>query len=66
MELLGFEKRIAIPDYKKSISIWNTSGVWEAGIMIFGLAILTYNLCVMFDILNNRPYRKGAAIVGCC
>ena len=32
---------------------------------ILGLAILAYNLCVMFNVLNNRPHRKVADIVGC-
>jgi len=32
---------------------------------ILGLVILAYNLCVMFNVLNNRPYRKVADIVGC-
>jgi len=30
-----------------------------------GLAILAYNLCVMSNVLNNRPHRKVADIVGC-
>ena len=32
---------------------------------ILGLAILVYNLCVMFNVLNNRPHRKMADIDGC-
>ena len=30
---------------------------------ILGLAILAYNLCVMFNVLNNRPHRKVADAV---
>ena len=33
--------------------------------VILGLAILAYNLCVMFNVLNNRPHRKMADIDGC-
>ncbi|MDI3523520.1 transposase [Kosmotoga sp.] len=32
---------------------------------VLGLAILAYNLCVMFNILNSRPHRKVADIIGC-
>ena len=31
--------------------------------VILGLAILAYNLCVMFNVLNNRFHRKVADIV---
>ncbi|RKX40371.1 MAG: IS4/IS5 family transposase, partial [Thermotogae bacterium] len=30
-----------------------------------GLAILTCNLCVMFNMLNDYSHRKMADIVGC-
>ena len=33
--------------------------------VVLGLAILSYNLCVMFNVLNNRPHRKVADIIGC-
>ncbi|RKX50524.1 MAG: IS4/IS5 family transposase, partial [Thermotogae bacterium] len=33
---------------------------------ILGLAILVYNLCVIYnDVLNNHPHRKMADIDGC-
>jgi len=32
---------------------------------ILGLVILSYNLCVMFNILNNHPHRKMTDIIGC-
>ena len=30
------------------------------------LVILSYNLCVIFNVLNNRPHRMVDDIIGCC